>query len=114
MNDDHSGAIWVLGLLLVFAVAVESPYWQQVAHAYASGNVPKNAGTGSVFTSGSGLMMTAGAFVLVLVLAGIAQISPNAGAFSIVLLLGLWMLFLVSHTGLVSGFLGHFIPTQGG
>lgn len=113
MNNDHSGAVWVIGILLVVAVAMSSPFWGGVFHAYVTGEAPSGQ-SGSVTAPGSGLMMTAGAFLLVIMLAGVAQISPGAGEFAVVLLLGLWMLFLVNHTALVSGFLGHFIPARQG
>lgn len=110
--DDHSGAIWVLGLALVIAVAATSPYWQTVALAVASGHVmgpAQAAGSGSA----AGLGLTAGAFLLVVILAGVAHISEGMGAVALMLLIGLWVLFLLGHVKGVTGFFGLFGQGKG-
>ncbi len=123
MSDDHAGAIWVLGILLVIASAATSPYWQNVAGAAASGTV--QVGTGRVpvgpanvtlpalratVAPGSGLWLTLGTLLMVIVLAGIANISEGAGTFALVLLLGIWVLFLLGHTAGFKNFFGLFMP----
>ena len=108
-QTDHSGAIWLFGILLVLAWAANQPYWQNVLAAAATGRVDIAKPLHSQ-DIGSGLMVTAGLFLLVIVLAGIAKISSNAGAFALVFLLALWVLFLLKHTGGVNAFFGQFTP----
>lgn len=93
---DHSGAIWVLGILLVLAVMATSVYWQNVGLAVLFGGSVTNSASGN---SGDwqGLWATVGAFLLVLILAGVAQANKAMGGVALMLLLGLWVLFLISQ-----------------
>ena len=106
---DHSGAIWLFGLLLVIAWSASNPYWKRVVGAALTGTVDitKTPGQADI---GSGLGVTGGIFLLVVILAAIAKISSNAGAFALVFLLALWVLFLLKHTGGVTNFFARFTP----
>ena len=100
-SSDHSGAIWVLGILLVLAVILTSPYWQAVGVAVLGGDIHKaTAGSASL----AGLWTTLGAFLLVVILAGVAQVSEGAGAVALMLLIGLWVWFLLGHTRQIEAF----------
>lgn len=105
-STDHSGTIWVLGLILVIAVAATSPYWQMVGLAVMTGATPT---TSQRSPSMSGLWTTLGALLLVVILAGVAQISEGAGAVALMLLIGLWVWFLLGHTTGVSKFFALFM-----
>ena len=102
MGNDHSGAIWVLGLFLVIAVSVTSPYWQNVGRSAFTGQPPnfQAAGPGGL---GNGPWVTLGAFLLVVILAGLAEISPGMGGVALMLLIGLWVLFLLGHVSGIGG-----------
>jgi hypothetical protein len=109
---DHSGAIWLFGLLLVIAWSASNPYWKRVIAAGMTGKIQRLdvSGGGGTADIGNGLGVTAGIFLLVLVLVGVAKISSNAGAFALVLLLALWVLFLLKHTGAFTSFFAQFTP----
>ena len=98
-SNDHSGAIWVLGIFLVIAVSVTSPYWQTVLGAAATGQF-----AGSYASApGNGPWLTLGAFLLVVILAGLSEISPGMGGVALMLLIGLWVLFLLGHVRGIGG-----------
>lgn len=105
-SGDHSGAIWVLGIFLVIAVAVTSPYWQTVGLAVATGSAP----AANASNTTSGLWMTLGAFLLVAILAGLANVSEGLGGVALMLLIALWVLFLLGHTRGVQGFFSLLSP----
>ena len=108
---DHSGAIWLFGLLLVIAWSASNPYWQRVLAAGLTGRINRlDLSGGDSANIGNGVGVTAGIFLLVLVLVGVAKISSNAGAFALVFLLALWVLFLLKHTGAFTGFFARFTP----
>lgn len=94
---DHSGAIWVLGILLVLAVMATSVYWQNVGLAVLFGGSVTNSASGNT-GSWQGLWLTVGAFLLVLILAGVAQANKAMGGVALMLLLGLWVLFLLGQS----------------
>lgn len=104
--------IWALGVPLILVDAIRDPFWQGVWGGVATGQAPSGGGLSGNF---SHLWRAAGEVFALLLLAILASASEAGGGLAVAVLVALWLLFLVSNPGALTGLLGKFTgPAKAG